>query len=60
MAVLFAVELPLREVGTAIGRPRAFSVRLMSSLSMSSRVDWVSSSTSAEVRFVVGMGRKTK
>lgn len=46
-------------IGTAIGFPRAFSVRAMSSLSISSRVDLVNSSTSAAVRPVVGMGSST-
>lgn len=60
--MLMAVLLPLEEpfvAGTAIGWPRAFSVRLMSSLSISSRVSRVSSSTSAGVRLAVGMGAKT-
>jgi hypothetical protein len=39
--------------------PLASSVTEMSSLSMSSRVDLVSSSTSAVVRPLVGMGSKT-
>lgn len=47
------------EVGTAMGWPRAFAVRVMSSLSMSSRVVRVSSSTSAAVKFLVGIGLRT-
>lgn len=58
MAVLLPVEEPF-VAGTAIGCPRAFSVRLVSSLSISSRMARVSSSTSAAVRLVVGMGAKT-
>lgn len=58
MAVLLPVEEPF-VAGTAIGWPRAFSVKLMSSLSMTSRVERVSSSTSAVVRLVVGIGART-
>lgn len=58
MAVLLPLEEPF-VAGMAIGCPRAFSVRLMSSLSISSRVERVSSSTSADVRLVVGIGART-
>lgn len=58
MAVLLPLEEPF-VAGMAIGWPRAFSVKLMSSLSISSRVSRVSSSTSAVVRLAVGIGAKT-
>lgn len=56
---LLADELPA-DAGTAMGRPRAFSVSARSSVSMSSRVVRASSSTSAAVRFLVGIGSKTE
>ncbi len=46
--------------GVAVDRPRALSVRAMSSLSIRSRVVLVSSSTSAAVRPVVGIGSRTE
>lgn len=52
-------ELLSKVAGMAMGRPRAFSVRAMSSLSIVSRVARVSSSTSAGVRPLVGMGSST-
>lgn len=47
------------EAEVEIGRPWALAVKIRSSLSMSSRVVRASSSTSAAVRPLVGMGSKT-
>lgn len=52
------VELVI-EAGTAMGWPRAFAVTVTSSLSINSRVVRVSSSTSAAVRPLVGIGLRT-
>lgn len=54
-----AFEGWLKAAGTARGRPWTFSDRLMSSRSMSSRVERVRSSMSAVVRPLVGIGSRT-
>lgn len=56
---LTALGVELLAEGTGMGWPLALAERTTSSLSMSSRVERVSSSTSAEVRSLVGMGSRT-